>query len=273
MRRRVFTILGWLMLLMGLSLLLYPTASNYVKLVRQRRAIAAYMDSVSVISEDDYSELFEAAQAFNEKLARSGYALGELPADVLAEYESLLDVSGTGILGYINIPKGDIMLPVYHGTSEATLQVGAGHVEGSSFPIAGESVHAVISGHRGLPGSMLFTNIDKLEKDDTFSVYVLDEMYMYRVTGVETVLPSQLNQLFVASGQNQCTLVTCTPYGINSHRLLIHARLLSEEETERELLAQPSAGEVPVWVLIAVFEVPAILITVIIAARRARKER
>ena len=273
MKQRILSFFAFLILVMGLSLLLYPSVSGYINAQRQRRAIFNYISSVEKIPDADYSAYLEKAAAFNQKLAESPYLLMNLPDDLLQEYYATLDITGDGILGYISIPKGDMMLPVYHGASEAVLQVGAGHIEGSSFPIAGESVHAVISGHRGLPSSLLFTNLDKVKQDDTFMIYILSESYVYRVKEIETVEPTDVQSLRIEKGKNTCTLVTCTPYGINSHRLLIHGELLKEEEAEKELMKQSGASYIPAKTVVMICEIPAVLLAVVIASRRTRKKK
>ncbi len=273
MKQRILSFFAFLMLVMGLSLLLYPSVSSYINAQRQRRAIFNYISSVEQIPEADYSAYLEQAQAFNQALTESQYLLMNMPPDLRNEYYSTLDVAGDGILGYISVPAGDIMLPVYHGTSEAVLQEGAGHIEGSSFPIEGESVHAVISGHRGLPSSLLFTNLDKVKVGDTFILYVLSDSYVYRVRSIETVEPTDVQSLRIEAGRNLCTLVTCTPYGINSHRLLIHGELLREKEAEEELMIQSGASYVPVKTVVIICEIPAVLLAVMIASRRTRKKK
>lgn len=272
MKQRILTFLSIVILLIGLTVLLYPTVSNYIKTQKQRRAINRYVSSMQTISDEDYTELLERAEAFNAKLAENGYLLMNLPDDLLNEYYSILDINGDGIMGYIEVPEADVMLPIYHGTRDAVLQEGAGHVEGSSFPIRGDSVHALISGHRGLPSALLFTNLDRLKTGDLFTVYVLDEAYLYKVQSIETVLPADVNKIHIEKGKNYCTLMTCTPYGINSHRLLIHGELLSEAETEKQLAIQSGVQMVPFYQILIVFEIPVIIIAVILSSRRIRNK-
>lgn len=271
MKQRILSFFAFLMLIMGLSMLLYPSVSNYINAQRQRRAIFNYISSVEKIPDADYSSYLEKAAEFNKKLTTSQYLLMNFPNDLREEYYSTLDVTGDGIIGYVSVPKGDIMLPIYHGTSEAVLQEGTGHVVGSSFPIDGESVHAVISGHRGLPSALLFTNLDKVKKGDTFIIYILSESYVYRVKGIETVGPTDLQSLRIEQGKNYCTLLTCTPYGINSHRLLIHGELLDKQVAEEELMMQSDASYIPLTTIIIICEIPVVLLTIMIASRRALK--
>lgn len=273
MKQKILSFLALVMLLAGLSFLLYPAVSNYIKTQKQRRAVGAYLASVEAIPAEDYSALFERAAAFNKRLAECSSVLTLLPDELTDDYFSILNVNGDGIIGYITVPKSDIMLPIYHGTGEAVLQEGAGHLEGSSFPIEGASVHSVISGHRGLPSALLFTNLDKLEVGDVFTVNVLCETCVYRITDINTVLPSELNDLRIEEGENLCSLVTCTPYGINSHRLVLRASLLEGEEAEEQLALQTGAEAVPVYLIIIISEVPALIVTLVVSTRRLRKKR
>ena len=273
MKQRILSFFAFLMLVMGLSLLLYPSVSNYINSQRQRRAIFNYIAAAENIPEEDYTEYIEKAEQFNKELTVSQYLLMNLPPDLLEEYYSVLDITGDGIIGYISVPVADIMLPLYHGTSDAVLQDGAGHIEGSSFPIDGETVHAVVSGHRGLPSALLFTNLDKVNIGDTFIFYVLNESYVYKVNGIETVEPTDVQSLRLVEGKNYCTLVTCTPYGINSHRLLIHGELLKEEEAEKELMIQSGAKPIGTGIILIICEIPTVLLAVVISLRHTRKKR
>lgn len=273
MKQRIFSFFAFVMLIMGLSLLLYPTVSNYFNTQKQRKAIFNYISSAETIPEADYSAILKQAKKFNKKLASSHYLLMNLPDKLREEYYSALNINGDGIIGYVDIPDADIMLPIYHGTSDAVLQEGAGHIEGSSFPIKGNSVHAVISGHRGQPSALLFTNLDKLEIGQTFIIYLLNEAYMYRIRGIETVVPEDVASLQIEQGKNYCTLVTCTPYGINSHRLLLHGELLGQMEMEQELVAQSGAQYIPVYKIVIIFEIPVVVLAMLISSRRTRKKR
>lgn len=273
MKQRIISFLAFIMLVMGLSLLLYPTVSNYFNTQKQRKAIFNYIYSAETMPDEDYSEILKQAKKFNKQLASGGYMLMNLPEGLREQYYSLLDVNGDGVIGYIDVPDVNIMLSIYHGASDAVLQEGTGHIEGSSFPIEGKSAHAVISGHRGQPSALLFTNLDKLEVGQTFVIYVLDNAYMYRIRAIETVEPTEVSSLGIEKGKNYCTLVTCTPYGINSHRLLLHGELLDRTETERELVAQSGAQYIPAYQIIIIFEIPAVILAVLISTRRTRKKR
>lgn len=204
----------------GALLLLYPTISDFWNSFHQSRAIASYAEQVADLDENAYDRLWENARIYNKTLG------DRMNRFVMAEeqkkaYAALLNIADNGVMGYIEIPKVRCNLPIYHGTDEAVLQVAIGHVPGSSLPVGGESTHCVLSGHRGLPSAKLFTNLDELGTGDVFMLRVLDETLTYEVDQIRTVLPNELGDLAIVEGEDYCTLVTCTPYGINSHRLLV----------------------------------------------------
>ena len=216
----------------GVSVLFYPTVSDYWNSLHQSQAIATYADSVENMDEQDYEKLWDAAVSYNQKLFQSGHGLG-LKDEEKEEYNKLLDVSGTGIMSYIEIPKIKCSLPVYHGTDEGVLQIAVGHIEGSSLPVGGLNTHCVLSGHRGLPSAKLFSNLDKLEEGDIFMIRTLDQTLTYEVDQIRIVLPDEVEDLKIEEGKDLCTLVTCTPYGINTHRLLVRGhRVANQEEAE-----------------------------------------
>ena len=212
-------ILGFIFLL-GLSLLLYPSFSDYWNSFHQSRAIAGYAEAVAKIDDVDYEKIWNDAVEYNRKLQEKGQTW-ILAEEEKEEYHSLLNVAGNGIMGYIEIPSIKVTLPIYHGVDEAVLQIAIGHIEGSSLPVGGESSHTVISGHRGLPSAKLFTNLDQLMEGDTFMIRILDETLTYEVDQIRIVEPEDLSNIVIEEGKDLCTLVTCTPYGVNSHRLLV----------------------------------------------------
>lgn len=220
MKSKKSTILLLLVFLIGLSLLLYPSFSNYWNSFHQSRAIASYSDAVSDLDEASYEQYLTEARKYNEELLTKTNRF-QPTEEEHARYEKLLDVTGTGIMGYIEIPSIDVSLPIYHGVEDTVLQIAAGHIEGSSLPVGGESTHCVLSGHRGLPSAKLFTDLDELTEGDIFIVHVLDEVLTYEVDQIHIVEPEDLDLLQIEEGQDLCTLVTCTPYGINTHRLLV----------------------------------------------------
>ena len=234
MKRWITTAVVILLVLIGLFLLLYPTVSDYVNSLAYARAIADFQDDVTKLDEETYVDLLAEARDYNRRLAAKGGPLEKLTEEELAEYKGLLDFTGTGIMGYVTIEKIGVSLPIYHGTNESVLQSGIGHLEGTSFPVPGESVHAVISGHSGLPSSKLFTNIDQLVVGDTFTVSILKETLTYEVDQIVTVLPYETDDLVIQEGQEYCTLLTCTPYGVNTHRLLVRGHRIETQESADE---------------------------------------
>lgn len=220
MKNKKSTVLLLLVFALGLSLLLYPTVSDWWNSFHQSQAIASYAQAVADIDEADYEQYLADARAYNQALP--GQENRYRPTDEqTAEYERLLNITGNGIMGYVEIPTIDVTLPIYHGTSESVLQIAIGHIEGSSLPVGGEGTHCVVSGHRGLPSARLFTDLDELVIGDVFMLRVLDETLTYEVDQIRVVEPQQLEDLEILPGEDLCTLVTCTPYGVNSHRLLV----------------------------------------------------
>lgn len=219
---RVGTIVLFVILLLGICILLYPSVSNWWNSKVQTRAVAVYDAAVAALDEEDYTAYWEAAEAYNAQIAEIGSASTITNPELVDEdYWDLLDVSGIGVMGYITIDKINVQLPIYHGTSDSALSAGAGHLEGTSLPVGGESTHCVISAHRGLPSALLFTNLDQLEVGDTFTLTVLNELLTYEVDQISIVEPDELENLYIEEGKDYCTLVTCTPYGVNTHRLLV----------------------------------------------------
>ncbi len=230
-KRKSSNVVLVLILLAGLSLLLYPSVSDYWNSFHQSKAIAGYAENVANLDEERYDAMLSAAKDYNRELLnrKSKYALTE---EEKAEYLQLLDISGTGIMGYVEIPKIHCTLPIYHGTEEAVLQVAIGHLEWSSLPTGGGGTHCVISGHRGLPSAKLFSNLDQLSNGDIFMMRVLNEVLTYEVDQISIVLPNQVEELQVLENEDYCTLVTCTPYGVNSHRLLVRGHRVETNDTK-----------------------------------------
>lgn len=252
-----------LVLLAGLSLLLYPSLSEYWNSFHQTRAIADYNDQVSALDEADYTALWQAAQAYNQALAGQGnqHTLTDAQKQ---EYESLLNVAGTGMMGYIEIPSIDCSLPIYHGTDEAVLQVAAGHLDWSSLPVGGESTHCVLSGHRGLPSARLFTDLDKLQEGDVFLLRILNEVLTYQVDQIRIVEPQQTEDLQIVEGQNYCTLVTCTPYGINSHRLLVRGHRVENAAEAKNVQVTADAVQIEPLIVAPIVAIPFLLVLLIL---------
>ena len=217
---RISTILLFLVLGTGLCLMAYPAVSDLWNSARQTRAIAAYTEEIQGLDSERYEMLWSEAQEYNRKLLTGEVSTVPTEEDYEA-YQSLLNVSGNGMMGYVEIPSIHCTLPVYHGTDEAVLQIAAGHMEGMSLPVGGEGTHCVLSSHRGLPSARLFTDLDQLKEGDEFFLHVLGKTLAYEVNQILVVEPDETEALAIEEGQDYCTLVTCTPYGVNSHRLLV----------------------------------------------------
>ena len=228
MKKHLSTIILVLVLVLGLGIMLYPTVSDWWNSFHQTRAIASYSDTVATMDNEIYDQLWQEAEAYNAALAQKANPYFFTEEDQ-ALYDSTLNVSGTGIMGYIDIPEIKCTLPIYHGTSDAVLQVGVGHIEGSSLPVGGEGPHCVLSGHSGLPSAVLFTHLEDLDIGDLFTLQIMDETLTYEVDRFNRVLPHEMELLTIEEGKDSCTLVTCTPYGVNTHRLLVHAHRVANE--------------------------------------------
>jgi len=203
----------------GLSVMLYPAISSYWNSKTQSEAIVDYEQILQNLPKEDYTSVFEAADEYNRQLAALSFPL--LEHESISGYYDILNISGTGMMGYITIDKIGLELPVYHGTDDDILSHAVGHLEGTSFPVGGVGTHAVVSAHRGLPSATLFTNLDHLELGDTFQFTILDRTITYQVDQIKTVDPSNSEDLTIEADGEYCTLLTCTPYGINTHRLLV----------------------------------------------------
>lgn len=263
-----------LLLLAGVSLLLYPSLSDYWNSMHQTRAIASYAETVSQLDTAQYDEMWKAAQDYNRSLAQRETAFA-LTDEQKAAYESLLDVSGLGVMGYIEIPEIDCSLPIYHGTEESVLQVAVGHLEWSNLPVGGEGTHCVLSGHRGLPSAKLFTNLDKLAVGDTFLLRVLDEVLTYEVDQILIVEPEQVDALGIVPGEDYCTLVTCTPYGINTHRLLVRGHRVENTPEATRMHVTADATQFDPLLVAPVLAIPVLLLLlmILLVPKRRRKSR
>lgn len=233
MKKHISTLLLSGIFLIGLSLLLYPAFSDWWNSYHQSRAILNYDSILTQLDEGADLALFQAADAYNEALSRIAFPL--MHSDAAEGYEDTLNVDGNGIMGYIEIPKIQVSLPIYHGTSESVLQIAVGHLEGTSLPTGEIGTHCGLSAHRGLPSARLFTDLDKLEPGDTFTVTVLHRKIIYEIDQILVVEPQEVEALYPVPGQALCTLITCTPYGINSHRMLVRGRRIEEEAQPTEL--------------------------------------
>ena len=207
-------------LAVGIFLLSYPSVADYWNSFHQSRAVMQYAEQVANMNAEEYASLISAAEEYNEKLSRDGIEW-TMEEEQKEEYRRLLNFNGSGIMGYIDVPKINVKLPIYHGTSEVVLQTSIGHIEQTSLPVGGEGSHCALSGHRGLPSAKLFSDLDKLAVGDLFTLSILNETYTYEVDQIRVVLPADLSELKILPGQDLCTLITCTPYSINTHRMLV----------------------------------------------------
>ena len=266
------TLLLFLILLAGLSLLLYPSVSDYWNSLHQTRAIATYAEEVANLNQDQYDEIWAAAESYNASLADrvNAYQLSDAQKE---EYQQLLNVSGLGVMGYIEIPEIDVSLPIYHGTEDTVLQVAVGHLEWTSLPVGGESTHCVLSGHRGLPSAKLFTNLDKLREGDIFLLRVLDEILTYEVDQILIVEPQDTAALEIVEGQDYCTLVTCTPYGINTHRLLVRGHRIDNIEEGKTVRVTGDAVQLEPLLVAPVVAIPMLLILLILLLLPRRRKK
>ncbi|MGN0798850.1 MAG: class C sortase [Christensenellales bacterium] len=252
-----------LVLLAGLSLLLYPSVSDYWNSFHQTQAIASYAENVATLDQARYDALWEDAKAYNASLLgrSNAYLLSEAQR---AQYEELLDVSGLGVMGYIEIPSIGCSLPIYHGTEESVLQIAVGHLDWTSLPVGGASTHCVLSGHRGLPSAKLFTNLDKLVEGDVFMLRVLDEVLTYEVDQILIVEPQDVAALQIVEGKDYCTLVTCTPYGVNTHRLLVRGHRIENIEEAKAVRITADAIQIEPLLVAPIVAIPMLLLLLIL---------
>ena len=273
-KNRITTLLLALVFLAGLSLLLYPTVSDYWNSFHASRAVAAYAQEVADLNGEEYDRLLAAARDYNARVAQRSntFALTEEEA---AEYQSLLNMDGTGIMGYIEIPNIKLSLPIYHGTEESVLQIAVGHLDWSALPVGGEGTHCVLSGHRGLPSAKLFTNLDQLREGDTFTLRVLDEVLCYEVDQIRVVEPQDTAALLPEPGQDLCTLVTCTPYGVNTHRLLVRGHRIETPDSADAIRVTSDAMQIEPILVAPAVGVPLALLAVaalLLSDRRRRRK-
>lgn len=234
------TILLVLAIFVGLSLVLYPTVSDYWNSFHQSRAVASYLQDVEELENSEKEKLLEEARAYNRSLPQNTTPSLNLSSLNQMIYDETFKVTKSGIMAYVEIPKLNVTLPIYHGTDDSVLRVAIGHIPGTSLPIGGKGTHAVISGHRGLASAKLFTDVDQLVKGDTFMIQVLDETLTYEVDQILTVLPQDVSALRINPNEDYVTLVTCTPYGVNTHRLLVRGHRITNVEKEVRVVSEAS---------------------------------
>ena len=272
MKKKLSTILLILAFIAGLSLLLYPTVSDYWNSLHTSKAVADYGGDVNRLDQAQYDEMWQAATAYNQALREKSDSF-YLTDEQKEQYESLLDIGGTGIMGYIEIPNIDLSLPIYHGTEDSVLQIAVGHLEWSSLPVGGAGTHCVLSGHRGLPSAKLFTNLDQLADGDVFVLRVLDEVLTYQVDKILIVEPEDTDALKVEEGQDLCTLVTCTPYGVNSHRLLVRGHRVENEAQVSTIRVISDAIQIEPLIVAPVVAMPVLLILLIVLLASGNKKK
>ena len=273
-KNRITTLLLALVFLAGLSLLLYPTVSDYWNSFHASRAVAAYAQEVADLDGAEYDALLEAARDYNARVPERSNTFALTEAEQ-AEYQSLLNMDGTGIMGYIEIPNIKLSLPIYHGTEESVLQIAVGHLDWSALPVGGEGTHCVLSGHRGLPSAKLFTNLDQLREGDTFTLRVLDEVLCYEVDQIRVVEPQDTDALLPEPGQDLCTLVTCTPYGVNTHRLLVRGHRIETPDSADAIRVTSDAMQIEPILVAPAVGVPLALLAVaaLLLSDRRRKRK
>ena len=245
-KRNGITLLLIAVMLIGAGLISYPTFADWMNSQNQSKVGTSYINAVNKTDPVEYERILRAAEAYNQNLAQNGVKFVWTDEE-RAEYEMQLSIDGSDIMGYITIDKIGVRLPIHHGTEESVLQTAIGHLEWSSLPVGGESSHCIVSGHRGLPSARLFTDLDKMQEGDIFTLSVLDRVFTYQVDQISTVLPNELENLQIEPGKDYCTLVTCTPYGINTHRLLVRGiRIpnLPEKVAETAAVIQEESQEV-----------------------------
>lgn len=260
MKKKLSTIILCAVFLVGLGLLLYPSVSDWWNSMHATQAIAGYVTAVEDLSGQEREDAIKAAQAYNTKLL-NGVDF-DLTEEEYAEYEALLDIGGTGIMGYVQISAIGVNLPIYHSVDESVLQIAVGHIPGSSLPVGGERTHSVLSGHRGLPSAKLFSDLDRMVEGDIFTLNVMGQTFTYMVDQIRIVLPEEVDELAIKPGRDYCTLVTCTPYGVNSHRMLVRGKRI--ENIAGEVVVVAEAVRIPNYVVIPAVGIPLLFLTLTI---------
>ena len=272
MKNKITTTLLVIALLAGLSLLLYPSVSDYWNSLHTSRAVASYDEEVRRMDSGRYDALLASAHDYNRALFARG-SLFSLTDAQREDYAAQLCIDDSGIMGYIEIPAINVSLPIYHGTDDNVLQIAAGHISWTSLPVGGESSHCVLSGHRGLPSAKLFTNLDQLVEGDTFSIRALDEVLTYEVDQILIVEPEDVSALEIIPGRDLCTLVTCTPYGINTHRLLVRGTRIENEPQAQTVRVTSDAVQIEPLLVAPVLAAPVLLILLLVLLLPGKQKR
>ena len=272
-KKHLLTVLMLMGLAIGVGLLLYPSVANYWNSFHQTQAIMSYSEAVSQMDTEDYKKILDDAKAYNKKLGKTGiqWVLSDAQK---AEYQKQLQIGTSDVMGYISIPKIHVKLPLYHGTEEAVLQTSIGHLEPTSLPVGGKNSHCSVSGHRGLPSARLFTDIVDLKEGDTWTMTVLNETVTYEVDQIRIVEPEDLSNLQIEKGKDLATLITCTPYGINTHRLLVRGHRIPNADGDANLTADAIQIE-PIYIapFLAAPILVALLAILLITTRRAKRDQ
>lgn len=253
----ISTIVLVMILLIGIAIFFYPSVSDWWNSMHATRAIAGYVSAIEGMSAEEKEAIINIAREYNKTLP-NGVDF-ELTEEEREEYDNLLDVTGTGIMGYVQISAIGVNLPVYHSVDEGVLQIAVGHIPGSSLPVGGERTHTVLSGHRGLPSAKLFSDLDQIVEGDTFTLNVMDQTITYMVDQIRIVLPEETDDLAIQPGRDYCTLVTCTPYGINTHRMLVRGRRI--ENITGEVVVVAEAVRIPNYVVIPAVGIPLLFLS------------
>lgn len=271
MKNKLFYIIVSFVLLVGISLVLYPSVSDYWNQHHQTQLLASYSEEVAELDNNEYEKLLKDAEDYNKDLFNNpvDFTLNDRQKAV---YENLLNVSGNGIMGYVEIPSINCTCPIYHGTDESVLQIAIGHLEWTSLPVGGKSSHCVISGHRGLPSAKLFTDINKLAEGDVFILRVLDEPIAYEIDKISIVEPENTKPLEIVEGMDYCTLMTCTPYGVNTHRLLLRGHRIDYEDA-KEILVVADANQIKPQIIALIIGFPMYILVMILILVFSKKKK
>ena len=261
MFKKVSLIIMLSLFFIGLSVLLYPAISSYWNSKTQSQVVKSYENMLQSMSREDTKAIFDAANAYNESLAALDFPLREYSQ--VEGYWDTLDLNSSGMMGYVTIDSIGVELPIYHGVSDSVLAHAAGHMEGSSLPVGGESTHSVLSAHRGLPNAKLFTDLDRVQLGDTFTVTVLDKVFLYQVDQILTVQPENTADIQIVEGKDYCTLVTCTPYGVNTHRLLVRGVRI-DTVTEKQVYVGDEAYQIDTLIVTPLVALPILFVLIII---------
>lgn len=270
MRKHLSTIFLVLVLLLGLSLMLYPTVSDLWNSAHQSKAVATYTETVSELNTEVYDQVWAEARAYNESLIGNDFRF-YMSEEELRAYDKLLNIGGNGVMGVVEVPSIGCRMPIYHGTSEGVLQVAIGHIEGTSLPTGDTGTHCAISGHRGLPSARLFTDLDQMKKGDLFMLHVLNETFTYEVDQILVVDPEDVSALAIDPERDYCTLVTCTPYGINTHRMLVRGHRVENALDSAPVIITSDAEMIAAWLVTLIVASPLLFVILLIALLPVRK--